>query len=118
VPRLLAPMGARVGVVDRRGKMRYENKSDLPPTIRDVLPEHAQELYLQAYQKAWDEYEKGHGYLSRDGSAHQRGWTAVQHEYVQDQGTGEWHRMGEEPAKGKAQKGLVGRLQALFSGRS
>jgi len=95
--------------------MRYESKSDLPPTIRDVLPEYAQELYLQAYQKGWDEYKEGQGYLSRDGVAHQRGWTAVQHEYVQDQGTGKWHRIGQESAKQEEQQGLWAKLKAIFS---
>jgi cation transport regulator ChaB len=30
--------------------MRYESISDLPETLRDVLPERAQEIYLEAYQ--------------------------------------------------------------------
>jgi cation transport regulator len=98
--------------------MRYENKSELPPTIRDILPEHAQELYLQAYQKAWDEYEEGQGYLSRDTMAHQQGYTAVQHEYVQDEGTGKWHLIGAESAEEEERRGFLAKLKALFSGRS
>ena len=97
--------------------MRYTNKSELPPTIRDVLPERAQELYLEAYNQAWDEYDEGQGYLTRDGMAHQRGWTAVQHEYVQDQGTGLWHLKGERPPEPKRRQGLLDRLKSLFSGR-
>ena len=98
--------------------MGYESKSDLPPTIRDVLPEHAQELYLQAHQKGWDEYEEGQGYLSRDGVAHQRGWTAVQLEYIHDQGTGKWHRIGEEPAKETDQQSFWDKLKAILSVQS
>ena len=98
--------------------MRYENKSQLPPTIRDVLPEHAQELYLQAYRKAWDEYEEGQGYLSRETMAHQQGYTAVRHEYVQDRGTGKWHPIGAEFAGGEARRGFWANLKALFSDRS
>jgi cation transport regulator len=96
--------------------MRYENRSDLPRTIRDVLPEPGQDIYLRAYQKAWDMYTEGQGYLSRDVMAHQQGWTALQHEYVQDQGTGKWRRIGEAPTKEKARRGLLARLMAAVSG--
>jgi cation transport regulator len=85
--------------------------------MRDVLPERAQGLYLKAYNQAWDEYREGQGYLSRDGVAHQRGWTAVQHEYVQDQRTGRWHRIGEAPAEYEESRGFLGKLKSLFSGR-
>ena len=95
--------------------MRYGSKSDLPPTMRDVLPERAQGLYLKAYNQAWDEYEDGQGYLSRDGLAHQRGWAAVRHEYVQDQGTGKWHRIGQAPAEREMRWGFVDILRGLFS---
>jgi cation transport regulator len=96
--------------------MRYENKSDLPPTIRDVLPERAQELYLAAYQRAWDAYEQGQGYLSRDVMAHQQGWTAMRHEYTQDQGTGEWYRIGQKHAEEGDRQDFLARLIALFTG--
>jgi cation transport regulator len=98
--------------------MRYGNKADLPSTIRDTLPEHAQELYLQAYLRAWDEYEEGQGYLSRETMAHQQGWTAVRHEYVQDQGTGKWHLIGAASADEGKTQGFWGKLRVLFSGRS
>jgi hypothetical protein len=49
--------------------------------------------------------------------AHQRGWTAVQHEYVQDQRTGKWHLIGEEPAESEEGQGFLGKLKALFSGK-
>ena len=97
--------------------MRYESQSDLPPTIRDVLPERAQELYLEAYNQGWDEYDENQGYLTRDGVAHQRGWTAVRHEYVQDQGTGLWHLEGEHPVEPERRQGLLGKLKSLLSAR-
>jgi cation transport regulator ChaB len=37
--------------------MRHNSKKDLPSTIR-ALPEGAQEIYLEAYNHAWDEYER------------------------------------------------------------
>jgi cation transport regulator len=77
--------------------MRYEKKSDLPDTIRDVLPEAAQQIYLEAYQRSYDDYEEGKGgQLSRGSVAHRDGWMALQHEYEQDKETGEWHRKDEE----------------------
>ena len=30
----------------------------MPETLRDVLPERAQEIYLEAYPKSYDEYEE------------------------------------------------------------
>jgi cation transport regulator len=95
--------------------MRYASKSDLPPTVRNVLPEPAQELYLEAYNQGWDQYKEGQGYLSRDGVAHQRGWTAVRHVYVQDQGTGKWHRIGQAAAEREMHRGFVDILRSLFS---
>ncbi|MFP4344320.1 MAG: ChaB family protein [Anaerolineales bacterium] len=78
--------------------MRYESLDDLPDTIRDVLPEEAQELYLEAYQKAWDAYkpEIG-GDLGQAGMAHRDAWHVVKKEYVQDEKKGDWYRKGEEP---------------------
>lgn len=95
--------------------MRYQNKSELPAAIQGVLPSGAQELYLQAYNQAWNEYQEGQGYLSREGVAHQRGWTAVRHEYVQDQAGGVWHRVGEVPVDPQGSQGFLGRLRGLFS---
>ena len=96
--------------------MRYENRSDLPPTIRDVLPERGQDIYLKAYQRAWDTYAEGPGVLSRDVLAHQQGWTALQHEYVQDQRTGKWYRIGQAPIKEEKRRGLLAKLRAVLSG--
>jgi cation transport regulator len=51
--------------------MRYESKRDLPSTIQDVLPERAQEIYLRAYQRAWEEYQEPERVgLSREMLAH------------------------------------------------
>ena len=97
--------------------MRYENRSDLPQTLRDVLPERGQDIDLEAYQKAWDTYAEGTGYLSRDVLAHQQGWTALQHEYVQDQGTGKWYRIGQAPTEEEKRRGLLAKLRAIFSGQ-
>lgn len=77
--------------------MRYESINDIPETLQDVLPEEAQEIYLEHYQQAWDDYdeEKG-GELSRDGVAHRQAMHAVRQQFVQYK-DGKWYRIGEEP---------------------
>ncbi len=78
--------------------MRYESLDDLPDTIRDVLPEEAQEVYLEAYQDSWDHYEpdKG-GDMGQAGWAHRDAWHAVKEEYVEDEKSGKWYPKGELP---------------------
>ena len=36
--------------------MPYENLKELPPLVRDELPPHAQEIYMEAFNAAWDQY--------------------------------------------------------------
>jgi len=35
---------------------KHQTKADLPETIRQILPEEGQEVYLQAYAASWDTY--------------------------------------------------------------
>jgi cation transport regulator len=94
--------------------VRYESINGLPTTIRDVLPEDAQRVYLEAYNRAWDGYnEEIVGDLTRDGVANRAGWTVVEHEFVQDSATGEWHRKGEELDQ-EAGQGVLSKLKSLF----
>ena len=37
--------------------MPYHSANDLPGNVRNVLPKHAQEIYLAAFNNAWDEYK-------------------------------------------------------------
>jgi cation transport regulator ChaB len=95
--------------------MRYQTTNDLPPTIRDVLPEEAQKLYLDGYNRAWQEYDEDAAIgQSRETLAHQQGWLAVRHQYVQDQGTGLWHRRGEAEGKEQEPEGLWAKVKSLF----
>ena len=34
--------------------MPYSSISDLPDSVRDNVPKHAQEIYKEAYNSAWD----------------------------------------------------------------
>lgn len=71
--------------------MKYESIQDLPHILRDVMPDEAQEIYLKAYNDAWENYEEEEGgELNRDGVAHRQGIHAVENEYLLDQKTGNW----------------------------
>lgn len=64
--------------------MPYEKLSDLPENVRDVLPKHAQEIYKEAFDSAWDEYddpEDRRGDASREETAHKVAWAAVKRSY-------------------------------------
>jgi len=65
--------------------MPYKSKSELPESVRDNLPEHAQDIYQAAYNNAWDEYKHD------EARAHRVAWGAVERDYEKgDSGT--WHK--------------------------
>lgn len=63
--------------------MPYNSVGDLPDTVREHLPKHAQEIYRSAYNSAWDEY--GHD----EARAHRVAWGAVEREYHKNE-SGRW----------------------------
>ncbi len=74
--------------------MPYGTINDLPAQVRDTLPEHAQEIYLGAFNSAWDQYvDPGdrRGDASREETAHRVAWSAVKQEY-QKGSDGNWHK--------------------------
>lgn len=49
--------------------MPYDKISELPDSIKDNLPKHAQEIYRAAYNSAWEQYadpDKRRGDASRE----------------------------------------------------
>jgi len=73
--------------------MPYQTNNDLPESVRDALPAHAQDIYRAAYNSAWDEYANAHqrrGDESREEAAHRVAWAAVKHTYEKDDATGKW----------------------------
>ena len=69
--------------------MPYERIKDLPESVRNILPEHAQEIYKEAFNSAWDEYDKPgerRGGASREEVAHKVAWSAVKQVYVKHNG--------------------------------
>ena len=59
--------------------MPYADTSDLPASVRSHLPAHAQEIYLAAFNNAWEEYASR---ADREAVAHRVAWAAVKKQYV------------------------------------
>ncbi len=75
--------------------MPYSNIGDLPDSVKDHLPKHAQEIYMEAYNNAWEQYKdasKRHGDASHEETAHRVAWAAVKKEYQKDESSGRWKR--------------------------
>lgn len=64
--------------------MPYHSLAELPDSVKDHLPKHAQEIYKEAYNSAWQEYadpDKRRGDASREEVAHKVAWSAVKQKY-------------------------------------
>jgi cation transport regulator len=75
--------------------MPYETLKDLPESVRNNLPEHAQEIYKEAFNSAWDEYKDPadrRGETSREETSHRVAWSAVKNVYVKDAQSGQWKK--------------------------
>ena len=73
--------------------MPYKSISDLPENVRNVLPKHAQEIYLEAYNSAWEHYdqpEERRDNRTREETAHRVAWSAVKQKYEKNASTGKW----------------------------
>lgn len=73
--------------------MPYSSTSELPDSVKSVLPAHAQDIYKEAFNSAYDEYkdpEERRGDESREEVAHKVAWAAVKKKY--EKGADEkWH---------------------------
>jgi len=67
--------------------MPYAVIEDLPPAVRSHLPPHAQEIYLGAFNGAWDHYGSV-DIVRREEIAHRVAWSAVKKKYQKI--GGEW----------------------------
>jgi cation transport regulator len=61
--------------------MPYRVNSDLPAPVRAHLPEHAQDIYREAFNHA---YAAHAGEADREQRAHRIAWAAVKRSYVKD----------------------------------
>ena len=81
--------------------MPYKDVDDLPDSVRDNLPQHAQEIYRAAFNSAWEQYdrpdERRQG-RSREETAHAVAWSAVEQKYEKDAKSGRWVEKNERAA--------------------
>jgi len=64
--------------------MPYSKTSELPDVVRNSLPEHALEIYMEAFNNAWRQYaDPGdrRGDDTREEVAHKVAWSAVKKKY-------------------------------------
>lgn len=73
--------------------MPYKSTSELPASVKNVLPAHAQDIYKEAFNSAYDEYDKPEerrGDADREETAHRVAWSAVKQKY--EKGSDDkWH---------------------------
>ena len=63
--------------------MPYETRTELPDSVQHVLPGHAQDIYKEAFNHAWDEYDHD------EERAHRVAWGAVKRDYHKN-ADGKW----------------------------
>jgi cation transport regulator len=65
--------------------MPYQPTGELPDSVKDNLPGHAQDIYKEAFNSAYDEHESED---DREQTAHKIAWSAVKQKYEKaDDGT-------------------------------
>jgi cation transport regulator len=77
--------------------MPYQTTQELPESVKDNLPDHAQEIYKEAYNNAWEQYKdptKRRGDADREETAHKVAWSAVKDSYEKDE-DGKWKQKEE-----------------------
>ena len=62
--------------------MPYDELTDLPDSVRNNLPKHAQEIYRAAYNSAEEQY-------GEEERAHRVAWGAVENKYEKNE-NGDW----------------------------
>jgi cation transport regulator len=72
--------------------MPYRTIEDLPSNLREILPEHAQEIFVKSFNNAWQEYQDTNrpAELSHEEIAFRTAWNAVKKKYAKNKRTGKW----------------------------
>ena len=73
--------------------MPYKSTPELPDRVKTVLPDHAQDIYKEAFNSAWDEYkhpDDRQDDADREEVAHRVAWSAVKRKYEKGD-DGKWH---------------------------
>ena len=67
--------------------MPYKTVKDLPDSVKDSLPHHAQEIFKEAFNSARDEYDE-------EETAFKVAWSAVKNKYEKND-DGKWVKKEE-----------------------
>jgi cation transport regulator len=73
--------------------MPYSSVNDLPDNVRNPLPAHAQEIFVEAFNNAYDEYKNPEDRKQggdREDVARRVAWSAVKNKYEKGD-DGKWH---------------------------
>lgn len=73
--------------------MPYSSINELPDNVTNVLPDHAQAIYKEAFNSAYDQYDKPserRDDASQEEVAHRVAWSAVKQKYEKGN-DGKWH---------------------------
>lgn len=63
--------------------MSYNTNNDLPDSVRNVLPEHAQNVFRKVFNNVYGEYEED--------ICFKIAWKAVKRDYAKDPVSGKWN---------------------------
>jgi cation transport regulator len=61
--------------------MPYRSNEDLPPSVRNHLPHHAQDIYREAFNSAYWQHALD---PRREEASHRIAWAAVKRSYVKE----------------------------------
>lgn len=81
--------------------MPYTNNTELPKGVRNHVPEHAQTIYREAFNSAWEQYKKSEKRNlggTREETAHRVAWAAVEKKYKKST-DGNWVEKGNKNKK-------------------
>lgn len=74
--------------------MPYKTTSELPDSVQHVLPDHAQDIYKEAFNSAYEQYQdpnERRDDADREEVAHRVAWSAVKKVYEKGD-DGSWHK--------------------------
>lgn len=75
--------------------MPYKNVSELPDSVKNVLPDHAQDIYKEAFNSAYDQYKdpsERRDDADREEVAHRVAWSAVKKAGYEKGDDEKWHK--------------------------
>ncbi len=75
--------------------MPYTSINDLPESVKNPLPQHAQDIYKEAFNSAYEQYdssEKRQAGADREETAHRVAWSAVKKAGYQKGSDDIWHK--------------------------